>query len=51
MDVIIVGAGIRGLTLGLTLQSRGIPCRISIARIYGISHRKSRDGSLPHIVH
>jgi 2-polyprenyl-6-methoxyphenol hydroxylase-like FAD-dependent oxidoreductase len=28
MDVIIIGAGIGGLTLGLTLESRGIPCRI-----------------------
>src|SRR5512143_4126985 len=27
-DVIIVGAGIGGLTLGLTLQAAGIPCRI-----------------------
>jgi 2-polyprenyl-6-methoxyphenol hydroxylase-like FAD-dependent oxidoreductase len=27
-DVIIVGAGIGGLTLGLALQQRGIPCRI-----------------------
>src|SRR5262249_46363075 len=27
-DVIIVGAGIGGLTLGLTLQQAGIPCRI-----------------------
>ncbi len=27
-DVIIVGAGIGGLTLGLALQERGIPCRI-----------------------
>src|SRR6202048_1943641 len=27
-DIIIVGAGIGGLTLGLALQSRGIPCRI-----------------------
>src|SRR4051794_6641200 len=27
-DVIIVGAGIGGLTLGLALQRRGIPCRI-----------------------
>jgi 2-polyprenyl-6-methoxyphenol hydroxylase-like FAD-dependent oxidoreductase len=27
-DVIIVGAGIGGLTLGLALQARGIPCRI-----------------------
>ena len=27
-DVIIVGAGIGGLTLGLTLQACGIPCRI-----------------------
>jgi 5-methylphenazine-1-carboxylate 1-monooxygenase len=27
-DVIIVGAGIGGLTLGLTLQRAGIPCRI-----------------------
>jgi 5-methylphenazine-1-carboxylate 1-monooxygenase len=28
MDVIIIGAGIGGLTLGLTLESRGISCRI-----------------------
>jgi 5-methylphenazine-1-carboxylate 1-monooxygenase len=28
MDVIIVGAGIGGLTLGLGLQRAGIPCRI-----------------------
>jgi 2-polyprenyl-6-methoxyphenol hydroxylase-like FAD-dependent oxidoreductase len=27
-DIIIVGAGIGGLTLGLALQSAGIPCRI-----------------------
>jgi 2-polyprenyl-6-methoxyphenol hydroxylase-like FAD-dependent oxidoreductase len=27
-DIIIVGAGIGGLTLGLSLQSAGIPCRI-----------------------
>ena len=27
-DIIIVGAGIGGLTLGLALHSRGIPCRI-----------------------
>ena len=27
-DVIIVGAGIGGLTLGLALQACGIPCRI-----------------------
>jgi 5-methylphenazine-1-carboxylate 1-monooxygenase len=27
-DVIIVGAGIGGLTLGLALQLCGIPCRI-----------------------
>src|SRR3954466_3824816 len=27
-DVIIVGAGIGGLTLGLALQGSGIPCRI-----------------------
>src|SRR5882757_8534064 len=27
-EVIIVGAGIGGLTLGLALQQRGIPCRI-----------------------
>jgi len=27
-DIIIVGAGIGGLTLGLTLQAAGIPCRI-----------------------
>ena len=27
-DVIIVGAGIGGLTLGLALHKRGIPCRI-----------------------
>src|ERR1700709_1909115 len=27
-EVIIVGAGIGGLTLGLALQERGIPCRI-----------------------
>src|ERR1700738_1000214 len=27
-DIIIVGSGIGGLTLGLALQSRGIPCRI-----------------------
>jgi len=27
-DVIIVGAGIGGLTLGLALQQRGFPCRI-----------------------
>src|SRR6202051_550161 len=27
-DVTIVGAGIGGLTLGLELQQRGIPCRI-----------------------
>ena len=28
MDVIIVGAGIGGLTLGLALHRAGIPCRI-----------------------
>jgi 2-polyprenyl-6-methoxyphenol hydroxylase-like FAD-dependent oxidoreductase len=28
MDVLLVGAGIGGLTLGLMLQRRGIPCRI-----------------------
>ena len=27
-EVIIVGAGIGGLTLGLTLHAAGIPCRI-----------------------
>src|SRR6266516_5292979 len=27
-DIIIVGAGIGGLTLGLALQAAGIPCRI-----------------------
>src|SRR5882724_4927836 len=27
-DIIIVGAGIGGLTLGLTLHAAGIPCRI-----------------------
>src|SRR3954447_27062916 len=27
-DVVIVGAGIGGLTLGLTLHAAGIPCRI-----------------------
>ena len=27
-DVIIVGAGIGGLTLGLALHAAGIPCRI-----------------------
>jgi 2-polyprenyl-6-methoxyphenol hydroxylase-like FAD-dependent oxidoreductase len=27
-DVLIVGAGIGGLTLGLALQARGIPCRV-----------------------
>src|SRR5580698_3292905 len=27
-DIIIVGAGIGGLTLGLSLHSAGIPCRI-----------------------
>jgi len=27
-DVVIVGAGIGGLTLGLALQQRGFPCRI-----------------------
>ena len=27
-DIIIVGAGIGGLTLGLALQQAGIPCRI-----------------------
>src|SRR5580692_3099905 len=27
-DIIIVGAGIGGLTLGLTLHTAGIPCRI-----------------------
>src|SRR5581483_5147924 len=28
MDVVIVGAGIGGLTLGLMLHTAGIPCRI-----------------------
>src|SRR5438874_3463703 len=28
MDVLIVGAGIGGLTLGLRLQQAGIPCRL-----------------------
>ena len=28
MDVLIIGAGIGGLTLGLMLQKAGIPCRI-----------------------
>jgi len=34
-DIIIVGAGIGGLTLGLALQAAGIPCRIfeSVAEI------------------
>ena len=27
-DIVIVGAGIGGLTLGLTLHAVGIPCRI-----------------------
>ena len=27
-DIIIVGAGIGGLTLGLELHAAGIPCRI-----------------------
>jgi len=27
-DIIIVGAGIGGLTLGLALHAAGIPCRI-----------------------
>ncbi|HWX05066.1 MAG TPA: flavin-dependent oxidoreductase, partial [Bradyrhizobium sp.] len=27
-DIVIVGAGIGGLTLGLALQAAGIPCRI-----------------------
>ena len=28
MDVLIVGGGIGGLTLALTLHERGIPCRV-----------------------
>lgn len=28
MDVVIVGAGIGGLTLGLRLTAAGVPCRI-----------------------
>src|SRR4029450_12270396 len=37
-DVIIVGAGIGGLTLGLALHASGIPCRIfeSAAEIRGV---------------
>ena len=27
-DILVVGAGIAGLTLGLCLQEKGIPCRI-----------------------
>ena len=40
MDVIIIGAGIGGLTLGLALHRAGIPCRI-----YEAAAAISRSGS------